>query len=595
MDLDTFNSINDLEEAKTAVNNCVYLALFSVFFLFLDFIFNSKGEQLQTFLPLLSLYLTVIFLIYFNRSRTAAIVLFILFLIEYISNFLSLSYFQHLFFIFQFHVYFRGISGTFAEAKFAGRPILDTKLIVRNSFIFTFWLLFTNYFLQIAIIIILSSLLGDLLSVSRYEKIISGFSLSIIIPLISILASYNKLPGIIKDPAVEHLKRKVKMFQQMFNFSFNRSFVEAVGFYVVYLSFSLVLNLLIISFFDIFIIKSTKLIMISNFFFSAILISVIVYKKNLYKNPLIILMGLSGIVASYYGGPLFGLIAAAYLTTVPAMDKDISEKTAENLSWYHSPTATFIISFVFLFFSLVLLATYESIEKFSEFVDDPHLMLSKVFYSQKDKIYLEKMDIPNNQSINIVTQSVKKQLSSTKIANYYKKVTVSILTFDKNRKEIGTGSGFIISKDGFIITNYHVVSGAYSAKVILHDGRIFDKVYYIDKYFGPHVDACLLKINAKNLQPAILGDSSQSQVGDEIITVGNPMGFQGTVSNGIISAFRKLDKIVLMQITAPVSLGSSGGPVINKYGEVIGITTLTYRLGQNINFAVPINYLFEKN
>jgi hypothetical protein len=104
-------------------------------------------------------------------------------------------------------------------------------------------------------------------------------------------------------------------------------------------------------------------------------------------------------------------------------------------------------------------------------------------------------------------------------------------------------------------------------------------------------DLALLKAGGIKLPPLPLGDSETVAVGDEVYVVGNPLGLEGTFSNGIVSAIREIDGQKILQITAPISPGSSGGPVFDQRGEVIGIAVATFRGGQNLNLAIPVSYL----
>jgi serine protease Do len=163
------------------------------------------------------------------------------------------------------------------------------------------------------------------------------------------------------------------------------------------------------------------------------------------------------------------------------------------------------------------------------------------------------------------------------------------------------GTGFILEKGGLIATNLHVVAGSSTIKIKLHDGtpyQVFD-IAGVD----PGRDLALLRIKpTKNLQTVRLGDSEQMSAGDQIVAIGNPLGvFDYSVSAGLISQVRPVCEakeercppggLKLLQISAPISQGSSGGPLFNQFGEVVGVTTLIVAQGQSINFAVPGNYL----
>ncbi len=110
----------------------------------------------------------------------------------------------------------------------------------------------------------------------------------------------------------------------------------------------------------------------------------------------------------------------------------------------------------------------------------------------------------------------------------------------------------------------------------------------------PSQDIAILHIEGENKQfrPVILGNSDDLQVGERVLAIGNPYGWENTVSDGLISGIREIDDFKLLQITAPISPGSSGGALFNMKGEVIGITTIGSQWGaQNLNFAIPINSL----
>lgn len=166
---------------------------------------------------------------------------------------------------------------------------------------------------------------------------------------------------------------------------------------------------------------------------------------------------------------------------------------------------------------------------------------------------------------------------------------VVFITAYKNNTVLGEGSGFIVDPKGVIITNYHCIEGSSTVKVRLTNGAYYDVegALGVDKDW----DVAVLMVNAKNLPSAPLGDSDKLSVGERVVAIGNPLGLENTVSEGIISAIRGFEDNgdVVIQFTAPISPGSSGGPLFNTKGEVIGVTTLYLKEGQNLNFAVPIN------
>jgi len=162
----------------------------------------------------------------------------------------------------------------------------------------------------------------------------------------------------------------------------------------------------------------------------------------------------------------------------------------------------------------------------------------------------------------------------------------------KERVERGTGSGFIINKEGDIITNAHVVSGADKVTVILKDGRqIEGRVLGSDEL----TDIAVVQVKSDNLPTVSIGSSANLQPGDWAIAIGNPLGLDNTVTAGIISAIGRnsgqigVDKRVsFIQTDAAINPGNSGGPLLNQNGEVIGVNTAIIQGAQGLGFAIPI-------
>ena len=164
--------------------------------------------------------------------------------------------------------------------------------------------------------------------------------------------------------------------------------------------------------------------------------------------------------------------------------------------------------------------------------------------------------------------------------------------------ERGTGSGFIVSDDGQIFTNAHVVAGADQVSVTLKDGRTFaGKVLGAD----PLTDVAVVKIEADHLPVVKLGDSKQLQVGEWAIAIGNPLGLDNTVTTGILSATGRRSaeigvpdkRVDFLQTDAAINPGNSGGPLLNADGQVIGMNTAIIQNAQGIGFAIPINQAKE--
>jgi S1-C subfamily serine protease len=159
----------------------------------------------------------------------------------------------------------------------------------------------------------------------------------------------------------------------------------------------------------------------------------------------------------------------------------------------------------------------------------------------------------------------------------------------------GQGSGFVIDKEGHILTNYHVVANARQVEVTMSNKKKYKaQVIGLDRSH----DLAVIKIEAPNLQPAVLGDSSQLQVGQKVYAIGNPFGLNGTMTRGIVSSIRSvrepeggfIDEAI--QTDAAINPGNSGGPLLNSRGDVIGINTMiASSVGQSagIGFAIPVN------
>ena len=177
-------------------------------------------------------------------------------------------------------------------------------------------------------------------------------------------------------------------------------------------------------------------------------------------------------------------------------------------------------------------------------------------------------------------------------------ITSRVMTFDFFYGLVpqeGQGSGFVIDKEGHILTNYHVIADARQVEVTLHDRKKYKAtIVGTDKSH----DLAIVQIKAPNPQPMTLGDSTNLQVGQKVYAIGNPFGLNGTLTRGIVSSIRQVqepDGLVIdeaIQTDAAINPGNSGGPLLNWHGEVIGINTMiASSVGQSagIGFAIPIN------
>lgn len=208
-------------------------------------------------------------------------------------------------------------------------------------------------------------------------------------------------------------------------------------------------------------------------------------------------------------------------------------------------------------------------------------------------------------SVKQTTVDTSKRMTASELYGKYVNSTVGIKTsvttnyFGYTTQGAASGSGFIISKDGYIVTNYHVIEDADSVKVSCYDGTEYDaEIVGSDK----SNDLAVLKIDASGLTPVVLGSSDDLKIGDDVVAIGNPLGeLTFSLTSGVVSA---LDRTIttekatmnLIQTDCSINSGNSGGALFNMYGEVVGITNAKYSSNgtgeasiDNIAFAIPID------
>lgn len=166
-----------------------------------------------------------------------------------------------------------------------------------------------------------------------------------------------------------------------------------------------------------------------------------------------------------------------------------------------------------------------------------------------------------------------------------------IVVSDSTGRVTAQGSGFMVSSDGEFVTNYHVIEGAASAVIKFPNGAFYgvDGVLALD----PVQDLAVLKAAGKGFPFLTLGDSEDVEVGESVIAIGSPLSLEETVSSGIVSGVRTIGErsLKVIQTTAAISPGSSGGALLNLKGQVIGITAYRLVKGENLNFAIAANYV----
>src|SRR3989338_2196516 len=193
------------------------------------------------------------------------------------------------------------------------------------------------------------------------------------------------------------------------------------------------------------------------------------------------------------------------------------------------------------------------------------------------------------QQSNIQLSELKDELKNIKIksadfsaiVNDVLQSTVSIKT------NVGQGSGAIIDRKGYIITNVHVINGASTVKAATYSGKTYD-VNVLAGY-DSQADIAVLKIDAPDLRAFNFGDSDSVKIGEKVIAAGNPAGLAFTVTEGIVSAFRTFNNINYIQTDVPINPGNSGGPLINTKGEIIGINNFKVGGFEGLGFAISSN------
>ncbi|MBU3173243.1 S1C family serine protease [Clostridium estertheticum] len=195
-----------------------------------------------------------------------------------------------------------------------------------------------------------------------------------------------------------------------------------------------------------------------------------------------------------------------------------------------------------------------------------------------------------DKSLDDTTQvAVTGELTAKQIINKYGNAVVYVEVSDKNHNSIASGSGFIVKSTGVIVTNFHVIKGSSYVSVTLQNGTKYDVKSVLN--YNEKQDIAVLQLsNATNLSTVTLGGSDNVEVGDNVATIGSPQGYANSLSTGIVSGInRKNERGNDIQTTTSITYGSSGGPLFDMLGNVIGITYSGFDSAGNIGFVIPIN------
>lgn len=186
------------------------------------------------------------------------------------------------------------------------------------------------------------------------------------------------------------------------------------------------------------------------------------------------------------------------------------------------------------------------------------------------------------------TPEIDTKLTTEQLFDYVNRSVCTIVALDEQDNPASQGSGFVLRDSDLIVTNAHVIDGMVSAKVKC--GEQIGDVLKIVRY-DQNIDLVVAEASGLSVEGLEVSESSEIRPGAQIYAFGSPLGLEGTISPGLASGVRRIGELDYIQISAPISPGSSGGPVTNGAGQVIGISVSSLEGGQNLNFAVPARYL----
>lgn len=247
---------------------------------------------------------------------------------------------------------------------------------------------------------------------------------------------------------------------------------------------------------------------------------------------------------------------------------------------------------IYILFAIIILVSLFTIIAYTLFLDN-----KKYEYTEKvvgTKVYYQKEEISTLE--NLLEDTTESIVGISKIKN-----TGTTIFLENSIENLGLGSGVIVAKEGYILTNQHVAGDKYSTCYVTMKNGLTDNGVVV--WSSKDLDLAIIKINLKDLPVASLGNSQDIKIGQSVYAIGNPVGYelQRTVTAGIVSGTNRTIRIEdenkktymegLIQTDATINQGNSGGPLINQVGEIMGITTIKIEDAEGIGFAIPINII----
>lgn len=265
-------------------------------------------------------------------------------------------------------------------------------------------------------------------------------------------------------------------------------------------------------------------------------------------------------------------------------------RTRRKMSNFKKVLITFIILLILWILGFYMYVTYQNIE-----INEADYTVDKTSSTVQAQT-VENVEETSKNVADVIEETTSKVVGISKLKN-----TGSSIFSKSTESELGLGTGFIVSENGYIVSNEHVTGGKYSqCYVTLENGKSYEATVV---WSDSNLDLSLCKIETKNLEYVNLGDSNKVRVGESVYAIGNPIGFEfrRTVTSGIISAKNRTIKLEegekqsymtdLIQTDATINPGNSGGPLIYPNGDIIGINTVKISSAEGIGFAIPINII----